>query len=127
VRVDSENSDNVSILRVIGRVTIGNDGTDLLAARCREALDKAGSFLLLDITETSYVDSAGLGVLVACAKRAFENGGQLKLVASSHGPVREVLALTRLDRVFKIYTDESAALQSFAEAKAGLGEDRPQE
>ncbi len=117
MRVESESVDNVSILRVIGRVTVGGDGANLLAAQCRAALEKAGAFLLLDITETSYLDSAGIGVLVACGKRAFESGGQLKLVASSQGPVREVLALTRLDRVLQIYTDENEALESFAEAE----------
>jgi anti-anti-sigma factor len=127
VRVESESGDGFNILRVTGRVTVGSDGADLLAARCREALEEAEAFLLLDMTETSYLDSAGIGVLVACGKRAFASGGQLKLVVSSHGPVRDVLVLTRLDQVLQIYADENEALKSFAEAKARLGEDRPRE
>lgn len=56
---------------------------------------------LISLEQVNYIDSSGLGVLVAVQKRALENGGQVVLTGL-HGAVRELFELTRLTRVFDI-------------------------
>jgi len=56
---------------------------------------------LITMSKVTYIDSSGLGVLVAIQKRVLEQGGEVKLQGLV-GPVREIFSLTRLDRVFTI-------------------------
>ena len=58
------------------------------------------------------MDSAGIGELVACYKRAKEKDGTVKLLNPS-GKVYDLLQLTKLEEVFDTYRDESEALGSF--------------
>ena len=82
------------------------------APRLRNALittgDKPATTVVVDLREVTFLDSTGLGVLVAGLKRARENGGDLHLVATGSHILR-MLAITRLDSVFAVFPDVSAA------------------
>jgi anti-sigma B factor antagonist len=58
------------------------------------------------------MDSAGIGELVACYKRAKEKGGTVKLLNPS-GKVLDLLTLTKLEEVFETYRQEQEAVGSF--------------
>ena len=58
--------------------------------------------ILVNLSEVSFMDSSGLGVLVAGLKRLREAGGEMALVCSG-GPVLKILTITGLDRVFPMY------------------------
>ena len=60
----------------------------------------------------TYVSSYGLGVLLRLHKHAKKAGGEVKL-CGLHGPVVKLLHVTRLDRIFGVYTDVDAALAAF--------------
>lgn len=64
--------------------------------------------LVVDLSRTPFIDSSGLGALVAGLKRARQVGGDLR-IAAPNDQVRTVLGLTNLDRVLKPYDDVSAA------------------
>lgn len=55
--------------------------------------------IVIDLNNVSFMDSSGLGVLVAGLKRARERGGELALVFGE-GSVQKVLGITGLDKVF---------------------------
>lgn len=65
----------------------------------RGEVDIATSPQLRDVP---FLDSSGLGVLVAGHRRSRERGGELAIVCAE-GPVMRVLAITGLDRVFPIH------------------------
>ena len=69
------------------------------------------------MTDTSFIDSTTLGVLVSGLKRISPGGGQLALVIRDRN-VRKVFEITGLDRVFPIYDERPEALSAVAE-KAG--------
>ena len=74
-----------------------------------DQLVAAGSTrLVVDLSDTAFIDSSGLGALVAGLKRARQAGGDLRIAAPSD-QVRTVLGLTNLDRVLKPYDDLTAA------------------
>ncbi len=56
---------------------------------------------LIDLTGVTFVDSTGLGLLVRFAKKLDERGGSVMLVLED-GPVRKLLEVTALDRVFDV-------------------------
>jgi anti-sigma B factor antagonist len=63
--------------------------------------------LVLDFSMVDFIDSTGLGVLVACMKRLGK--GQLSIVGVT-GAVSRLFAITRMDRVFALYPTMDSAL-----------------
>ena len=98
---------NHEIKEVHGQVVVTLSGKIYVedAAAIRENLlqyiNQGHKNFLISLEQVNYIDSSGLGVLVAVQKRALENGGQVVL-SGLHGAVRELFELTRLTRVFDI-------------------------
>ena len=84
----------------------------MLRERVNELLDGGQQHILLNLEKVGYMDSAGIGELVACYKRAKEKEGEVKLLNPS-GKVFDLLQLTKLEEVFETYRDEKEALVSF--------------
>ena len=101
----------VSVVDLSGKITIG-EGDVVLRDKVLELLDGGHSKILLSLEKVSYMDSAGIGELVACFKKAREKGGTVKLLKPS-GKVEDLLQLTKLWEVFEIFDDEKTAVESF--------------
>ena len=67
---------------------------------------------MLDLAGVSFLDSAGLGELIACKKRTVERGGDIRLLRPT-GKVRDLLEMLSVTKIFKVFDDEPAALASF--------------
>ena len=61
------------------------------------AMDSGVDHLLLDLTAVRFMDSSGLGVIVACLKGLREMGGDLAVVSPPNSPTTKLLSLTGLD------------------------------
>ncbi len=101
----------VSVVDISGKITIG-EGDVQLREKVNELLDAGENRILLNLEKVKYMDSAGIGELVACYKRAKEKEGTVKLLNPS-GKVYDLLQLTKLEEVFDTYRDEGEALGSF--------------
>ncbi len=101
----------VTVVDLSGKITIG-DGDIKLREAVNALLDEGRKSIVLNLSSVSYMDSAGIGELVACFKRALEKGAKVKLVNPS-GKVQDLLILTRLQEIFEIFRDEREALGSF--------------
>ena len=86
-------------------------------ARIRETLGDltktASPQILVNLARATYIDSSGLGILMAARRDALKGGGRLALCAMTKD-VRMVFELTRLNKFFEIYDDEAAARSRFA-------------
>ncbi len=102
---------NVSVVDLSGKITIG-EGDVVLREKVSELLDGGDKHILLNLEKVKYMDSAGIGELVACYKRAKEKDGTVKLLNPS-GKVYDLLQLTKLEEVFDTYRDEKEALVAF--------------
>jgi len=80
-----------------------------------ELIDAGGSTFVLDLHEVPYIDSAVVGEIVSCAKRARQAGGELRLVVEAKGRVEDMLRLCSLDRVLDLYPDRKTALEKKAD------------
>lgn len=103
--------DDVWVVDLSGKITIG-EGDVVLREKVLDLLDGGHAKIVLNLEKVSYMDSAGIGELVACYKRAREKGGTVKLLNPS-GKVFDLLQLTKLEEVFETYKDEKGALTSF--------------
>ena len=101
----------VTVVDLSGKITIG-EGDIKLRDAVSALLDEGRKSILLNMGGVSYMDSAGIGELVACYKRATEKGASLKLINPT-GKVQDLLVLTKLQEIFEIFRDEREALTSF--------------
>ncbi|TDT71502.1 anti-sigma B factor antagonist [Hypnocyclicus thermotrophus] len=75
-------------------------------------VDNGSHKLIIDLENVTYMDSSGLGVLVALLKRIKTEEGQLKLL-NLPPSVAKIFELTRLTKFFEIYNDLDNAINSF--------------
>src|SRR4051794_5117981 len=67
-----------------------------------EVLSRVSTRVVLDLAQTTFLDSSALGAVMVAARAAREAGGWLRLVAPQPN-VRQVLALTQIDAVLGLY------------------------
>jgi anti-sigma B factor antagonist len=111
MKVNVRSEGDVSVVDLSGKITIG-EGDVVLRETVETLLKEGRSRIVLNLARISYMDSAGIGELVACYKRSREKGGQLKLLNPS-GKVYDLLQLTKLEEIFETFKDEGEAIQSF--------------
>ncbi|WP_433499559.1 anti-sigma factor antagonist [Sphaerimonospora sp. CA-214678] len=75
----------------------------------RDAIQKDGPTLVLDLTDLSFMDSSGLSVLIEAWRLATSEGGIVSL-AAPQPPVARILRTTGLDRRIKVYPDVETAI-----------------
>jgi anti-sigma B factor antagonist len=103
-------TDAATISVVEGPAQFIIDNRSDVRQRVRAQLEQGRATVIVDLSHTDYVDSAGLGTLVLLNKEARALGGCLVLAGLSEH-VRDLLRLVRLDEVFTIAsTVEEAAL-----------------
>jgi len=112
MKVSTRNIGHVTVVDLTGKITIG-EGDVVLREKVHGLLDGGSQHILLNLEKVSYMDSAGIGELVACYKRAKEKDGTVKLLNPS-GKVFDLLQLTKLEEVFETYREEKEALVSFS-------------
>jgi anti-sigma B factor antagonist len=81
-----------------------------------DAISQGARHVVVDFTDTTFIDSTTLGVLVGGVKRLRSNDGQLALVCSDRN-ITKIFEITGLDRVFTIYGTRDEAV-----AKVGSGQ-----
>ena len=74
-----------------------------------DVIGKGGKEVIVDFTDTTFIDSTTLGVLVGGVKRLRTNDGQLSLVCSDRN-ITKIFEITGLDRVFTIYPTREEAV-----------------
>ncbi len=111
LKMTDRNVGNVSVLELEGRIVLGEESS-ALRERVKSLLGQDRKQIVLNMANVSYIDSAGLGALVASFTSAKNQGAILKL-ANLGQKFREVLQVTKLFTVFDVYDNEQAAVASF--------------
>jgi anti-sigma B factor antagonist len=101
----------VTVLELAGRVTLGEESSQL-RTKLKDILGQGKTRLVLDLGEVTYIDSAGLGTLVAGFTSARNQGANLKL-ANLTKRFQEQLNITKLVTVFDVYNSVPDAVKSF--------------
>ncbi len=90
-------------LRITSVQQLGEANARAFRDWVRSALGPGHRNIEIDLAQTAFIDSAGLGALIALHKTAVGRQGRLTLRNPQPG-VRQILALTRLDGLFEIVT-----------------------
>jgi len=102
---------DVRIVDLSGRITLG-DATKSLRETVQGLLGEGQRRILLNMGDVVYIDSAGIGELVASLISVQNRGGELKLLKLTR-KVHDAVQITKLYTVFEISDDEGAAIRSF--------------
>lgn len=87
-------------LVVTGVSNLGADQAPLLRELVCASLKADHRFIEVDLTATTFIDSEGLGALVAVHKVLVDRGGVVRL-SGARPTIRELFRLTRLDQIFE--------------------------
>ena len=102
---------SVTVLDLNGKLILG-DGDTLLKDKMHSLVFQGRKHILLNMGGVSFVDSTGLGALVASYVTAQNNAGQIKLVNLTKR-LHDLLSIAKLVTVFETFDNEADALRSF--------------
>ena len=102
---------DVTILDLSGSVRMG-EGSVQLRDSIRHLVDQGKKKVLLNLAGVKYIDSSGIGELIANYTTISRQGGQLKLLNLTD-KIQNLLVITKLLTVFDSYDNEAEALKSF--------------
>lgn len=94
-----------------GRIVLGEESNSL-REKVKSLLAGGKKKIVLNMSNVTYIDSAGLGTLVATHHSAKTQGASLRL-SNLGAKFQEVLQVTKLLTVFEVFDSETAAIQSF--------------
>jgi anti-sigma B factor antagonist len=108
---------DVAIVDLDGRLTLG-EGSGTLRSTLKDLLANGEKWIVLNLKNVSHIDSSGLGEMVGAYASVNNAGGQIRLL-HTQTKLHDLLVVTKLFTVFPNYTDEVAAVQSFAAGAVG--------
>ena len=110
MEIGEEKINDVEVLKIEGRLDASSakDIKEKVALLTKENRVK----LVIDMGGIDFIDSSGLGSLVASLRSVNKLGGDIK-ISALQDQVRAIFELTRLHRIFGIYDDSNAAAESF--------------
>jgi anti-sigma B factor antagonist len=117
--INERRSGDVAILDLKGKLRVGGN-TIALHKSIRSLVVEKKIKIILNLAGVEYVDSCGLGELVASQISIENKGGEIKLVGLTE-PLRELLTATRLLQVFDVYDNEADAIENFTDHGATAG------
>src|SRR6201996_1640985 len=104
-------TDGVSIISYNGRIVLGTESA-ALRERVKTLLVEDRKKIVLNMSDVTYIDSSGLGMLVGLHVSARGQGAEMHL-SNLGEKFQDVLQLTRLLTVFSAYDTEAAAISAF--------------
>ena len=105
-------SDDAYVISLAGEVDLYT--APEFKAQLLDVIGKGGKQVIVDFTDTTFIDSTTLGVLVGGVKRLRTNDGELSLVCSDRN-ITKIFEITGLNKVFPIYESRAEAVESIGQ------------
>jgi anti-sigma B factor antagonist len=96
------------VARVSGEVDAANASE--LGARLRELVTNQSNGLIVDLTDTEYLDSAGINLLFTIGDELVARQQRLRVVVPPESPIARMLGITGLDHVHAVHATVAEAL-----------------
>jgi anti-sigma B factor antagonist len=112
LKMTNREVEGVSVVALDGRIVLGEE-SNALREKVKSLIAEGKKKIVLNMANVTFIDSAGLGTLVAAHHSAKSQSAALKL-AHLGAKFQEVLQITKLLTVFDVYNSEAEAVASFA-------------
>ena len=111
LKVTNREVEGVAVVALEGRIVLGEESNQLREG-VKSLLAKGKKKIVLNMSNVTFIDSAGLGTLVASHTSAKTQGASLRLCHLG-SKFKEVLQITKLVTVFDVEKTEAEAIRSF--------------
>jgi anti-sigma B factor antagonist len=111
--ISERKMNGVTIVDVGGRM-VSTDNPGRLKDKITSLVFQGEKQIVINLGNVNYVDSAGLGEIVACHSSALKGGAEVKL-ANAGNKIKDLLVMTRLLTIFDTHDTEDAAVKAFAQ------------
>ena len=115
MHIETKEHGEVALVSLEGRFDASV--ADSFKAAINGLLAQGSQHYVINFADVAYIDSAGLGSLVASTRRVRENNGDIK-IAELSAKLRSIFNLTRLNRLFEVYDERLVAVSSFAQVSS---------
>jgi anti-sigma B factor antagonist len=112
LKITNREVKGVSVVALDGRIVLGEE-SNALREKLKSLIAEGKKKIVLDMDNIKYIDSSGLGTLVAAHCSAKIQGASLRLCHLG-SKFQEVLQITKLLTVFEVCDTEAAAVASFS-------------
>src|SRR5271163_4966182 len=106
--------DGVAVVALDGRIVLGEE-SNALREKVKSLIAAGKKKIILNMDNITFIDSAGLGTLVAAHHSVKSQGASMRLCHLG-SKFQEVLQITKLLTVFEVYNTEAEAVASFEKA-----------
>ena len=96
---------DLTVVELTGHLHLGNELMTVEAA-IKAVIDNGARKLVIDVTRLDYIDSAGIGMLVACNGRIEKAGGKMR-VSGAQGSVAKTFEVVHMDRITSLLESRS--------------------
>jgi anti-sigma B factor antagonist len=104
--------DDVAVFSLSGRM-MGDKLTSELYDEAKKLISKGVRKLVIDLLEVDFINSIGLGMIIACRTSMIKVAGSLKILCTSTN-IEKYFKITELDQFFEFYDSEEEALESYS-------------
>lgn len=111
IKMTNSEVDGVSVVTLDGRIVLGEESNSL-REKLKSMLVEGKKKIVLNMVNIKYIDSSGLGTLVAAHVSAKTQGASVRL-CNLGKTFHEVMQITKLLTIFDVYDTEAAAVSSF--------------
>jgi anti-sigma B factor antagonist len=111
VKVKIRKTDSVAILDLSGKLMGGPDA-DVFKDTIKQLIEEGYKNVIVNLQHVPWVNSTGLGILIAGYTTLKREGGSLKLIHVTDR-IESILMITKLGTIFESYSEEETALKSF--------------
>jgi anti-sigma B factor antagonist len=111
LKMTAREVDGVSVIAMDGRIVLGEE-SNALRENLKTLVTEGKKKVVLNMDNITFIDSAGLGTLVAAHHSAKNQGASLRLCHLGT-KFQEVLQITKLMTIFEVYNTEAEAVASF--------------
>ena len=111
LKMTNREVEGVAVVALDGRIVLGEE-SNALREKMKSMIAEGKKKIVLNMGNITFIDSAGLGTLVAAHHSAKSQGASLKL-AHLGTKFQEVLQITKLMTIFDVYNTEAEAVASF--------------
>jgi anti-sigma B factor antagonist len=111
MKMTNSEVDGVSVVTLDGRIVLGEESNSL-REKLKSMLAEGKKKIVLNMANVKYIDSSGLGTLVAAHVSAKTQGASVRL-CNLGKKFHDVMQITKLLTIFDVYDTEAAAVSSF--------------
>lgn len=104
----------ITVVEISGRLNLGNSLLGIESG-IKRLIEAGARKLIVDLTEVNYIDSSGIGMLVACAGQLEQSSGRMRIAGAS-GAVAKAFEIVHMERITPLDATVEEAVAGFSQS-----------